>query len=772
MQLSFGHMAVLCTVCTAIMTPTTSVSQEQQLTRNSILAENVSFGETTDSLTMVKPDSSAITNLPVKRTRDVVVSALRWQEDHNTVSREITTVSPRDVQLRNPYTTAEMLAQTGRVFVQKSQLGGGSPMLRGYGANSVLLVVDGVRMNNAIYRGGNLQNSITIDANALDGAEVLFGPGSVQYGSDALGGVMVFRTRQATFSDSGLQFHGTGMLRYGTAMQEKTGTVAFDVGGADLASSTVISVNDFSDLRGGSVFNPRYPDYGKRLWYADRRDGHDVMVSNPDSMVQITTGYSQVNITENLAFKVSPTLTLNYGGIFTTSTDVPRYDRLQELKDSLPKSAEWYYGPQLWTMHTLTASTTDAGLFGSEAKVSASFQYYNENRNDRKFNSTKKRKQDETVLIGSVNADVKVHLDPEAGLERDLYYGVEAYVNGVTSVGTYTNIETGAQSNTVSRYPNGKNTITSGAAYTQLRWATSESVIVAGGLRYTLYDLQSSIADTSVFPYPFTDLSMSTGALTGSVGATWMVAPSITLHANASSGFRAPNLDDIAKVFESAPGMLVVPNPDLGAEYVYTVEGGFRWWATDWLFAEFNGFRSWGVDAIQTRPYAMNGHDSITIDGVPYAIYANQNVGRSTIYGASAEIAMRFSNLDVSATAVYQNGHVADTTLPLSHMPPALGSVRATWHCGPFDAGAAFWWNAAKPISEIPLDGEANIGVNTTPDGTLPWNRVDLMAGWRVTPKVEIRGILENIFDAQYRPYASGVSAPGRNLIISVRTTW
>ncbi len=755
-----------------IITPqVTAQIQTQPTSTPTDLAAVMQRGDDADSVD-TSTSSAQTDSLPVKQARDVVISASRWDENLSTVSREITTVTPREVQLRNPSTTADMLGQTGRVFVQKSQLGGGSPMLRGYGANSVLLVMDGVRMNNAIYRGGNLQNSITIDANALEGAEVLYGPGSVQYGSDALGGVMVFRTRQAVFATEGSSLHGTAMLRYGTAMQEKTGTVALDWGGTELASSTVITATDFDDLRGGSVFDSRYPDYGRRSWYAERQGDKDVMVNNSDPLVQRFTGYSQLNVTENLAWKLNDNVTLNYGGIFSTSSNVPRYDRLQELKDTLPKSAEWYYGPQLWTMHTITTKLNDAGALGDQAKISASFQYYNESRNDRRFNSTSKRKQDETVLIGSLNADVKTDLDGTSTLERDLYYGIEAFFNGVTSVATRTDIVTGAVTNTASRYPDGKNTILSGAAYAQARWATSEDVIIAGGVRYTMYDLKSNIADTTQFPYPFTDLSLSTSAFTGSIGATWKVTPSFILHGNASSGFRAPNLDDVAKVFESGPGYLVTPNPNLGPEYVYTAEAGLRWQPLDWLSAEVNGFRSWSIDAIQTRPFTINGSDSITLDGVGYAVYANQNIGRSNIHGVSTQLSMEFSHLSILATGVYQNGTAVDTTIPLSHMPPAYGMVRATWREGAFDAGASFWWNAAKPISEIPVDGEANMGVNTTPDGALPWNRVDLAAGWKAATNLEVRAILENVLDVQYRPYASGVSGPGRNLVVSVRGTW
>ena len=99
------------------------------------------------------------------------------------------------VQLEVPQTAAELLWSTGSVLVQQSQQGGGSPILRGFEANRVLLVVDGVRMNNAIYRSGHLQNAITVDPNILERTDVLLGPNSILFGSDAMGGVIHFHTR-------------------------------------------------------------------------------------------------------------------------------------------------------------------------------------------------------------------------------------------------------------------------------------------------------------------------------------------------------------------------------------------------------------------------------------------------------------------------------------------------------------------------------------------------------------------------------------------------
>jgi hemoglobin/transferrin/lactoferrin receptor protein len=146
---------------------------------------------------------------------EVVVSFNKWEQSRNEIPNRIEKINRTDVRLRNPQTTADLLGQMGGVFIQKSQLSGGSPMIRGFATNRVLIVNDGVRMNNAIYRSGNLQNIISIDPFTIENGEVVFGPGSLIYGSDAIGGVMDFRSVTPKFSTNGkLNVGGTTALQF------------------------------------------------------------------------------------------------------------------------------------------------------------------------------------------------------------------------------------------------------------------------------------------------------------------------------------------------------------------------------------------------------------------------------------------------------------------------------------------------------------------------------------------------------------------------------
>src|SRR5690606_34141310 len=210
-------------------------------------------------------------------------------------------------------------------FIQKSQMGGGSPMIRGLSTNRLLMTVDGVRMNNAIFRGGNLQNVISIDPFTIRNTEVTLGAGSVVYGSDAIGGVMSFYTQtpQLSYSDS-IYFKGHVVGRYATANKEKTGHLDFNLGIKKWAFLTSVSYTDFDDLRMGSHGPIDYI----RTEYVQTSDGVDRVVPNTDPLIQIPTGYDQINFLQKVRYEPKEDWSFDLGLYYTTTSKYSRYDRL------------------------------------------------------------------------------------------------------------------------------------------------------------------------------------------------------------------------------------------------------------------------------------------------------------------------------------------------------------------------------------------------------------------------------------------------------------
>ena len=256
---------------------------------------------------------------------EVVISVSKWKQDKKDISQKIVSISQEDIALATPQTSADLLQSSGQVFIQKSQLGGGSPIIRGFSTNRLLLTVDGVRMNTAIFRGGNVQNVLSVDPFSIERTEVILGPGSVAYGSDAIGGVMNFYTVQPKVAIKGKhRFTGNALARYASASNEMTGHVDFNIGLEKWAFLTSISYTDFDDLKMGS----HGPDDYLRNEYVERVNGVDVVIQNDDPEKQIFTGYDQVNFLQKVHFMPNETWDFNVGLIYTETSDYPRYDRL------------------------------------------------------------------------------------------------------------------------------------------------------------------------------------------------------------------------------------------------------------------------------------------------------------------------------------------------------------------------------------------------------------------------------------------------------------
>ncbi|MGB7786243.1 MAG: TonB-dependent receptor, partial [Salinimicrobium sp.] len=497
---------------------------------------------------------------------EVVLSVSKFPQQKRELAQKVVSFDQQDIFAASPQTSADLLQKTGQVYVQKSQLGGGSPMIRGFATNRLLITVDGVRMNSAIFRSGNLQNVISIDPLAVEDVEVLFGPGSVIYGSDAIGGVMNFYTLSPQFSSEEVSlWSGSAYTRYATANEEKTAHVDLNYGRQKWAFLSSFSFSDFGDLEMGS----HGPEEYLRPEYVVRRDGQDVVVENPDPKVQVPTGYEQYNFLQKIRFQPSADWDLNLGLTYTTTSDFPRYDRLYRKKGGQLRAAKWYYGPQEWLQANFRIEKAGNGRLYDDARFIAAYQKFRESRNDRDFGAEILFETREEVDAWSAN------LDFEKGFfGSKLFYGLEYVLNNVNSTGAETNIITGEVAPGGSRYPNASSW-QSMAAYASWKWQLRPDLHLQAGARYS-HILLDATFDPEVYDFPFEDANLNTGAFTGSAGLRWQQNDIFGWRFNLSSAFRAPNIDDVGKIFDSEPGAVVVPNPDLKPETAYNAELGSR----------------------------------------------------------------------------------------------------------------------------------------------------------------------------------------------------
>ena len=228
---------------------------------------------------------------------EIVVSVFKNKSKVKRIPEQIAIVKKEEITMLAPQTSADVLANIPGIKVQKSQFGGGSPILRGMESNRVLLVVDGVRMNNAIYRKGHLQNSITVSPNLLDRTEVVFGPSSVIYGSDALGGVIHYYTKTPKV-DQEKNSNVELLSRFSSVNFETTNQASLELSFPKWASFTSISYSDFEDLRMGKNRTHGFDDWGKVFYYSENSedDYFENQSENKDLNIQRNTGYNQLDV--------------------------------------------------------------------------------------------------------------------------------------------------------------------------------------------------------------------------------------------------------------------------------------------------------------------------------------------------------------------------------------------------------------------------------------------------------------------------------------------
>ena len=702
---------------------------------------------------------------------EVVLSVSKFGQKKRDIPQQIVSVTSDDVLFRNPQTAADLLQSSGQVYVQKSQLGGGSPLIRGFSTNRLLIAVDGVRFNTAIFRGGNVQNIISIDPFAVARTEVILGPGSVVYGSDAVGGVMNFYTKKPVFSfKQGTTFSGNTTLRYATANKEKTAHFDFNIGAKKWAFLTSVTYSDFDNLRMGS----HGPDDYLRTQYVETLNGVDTVVQNQNPKIQRPTAYSQINTMQKVRYMPNNNWNFDLGLFYTTTTDYPRYDRLIRTSNDALRSAVWDYGPQQWFSGNLQIQNTpQTNTFFDKSAFTLSFQHFTESRSDRDFGAPFLYKTQEKVAAYTTAWDFEKKIK-----KAKLNYGVEYIFNKVGSRGLKTDILSGTSQQDVSRYPDGSSW-QSLAGYMSTQFALAENISFLGGLRYS-HIIVAAQFDTSLFALPFTEATINTGALTGTAGVTWNPNQTLGWRLNFGTAFRAPNIDDIGKVFDSEPGSVVVPNPDLKPEYAYNGDLGVSLNFENKIKLDFAGFYTILEDALIRRDFSLDGESQIVYQGELSTIQAIQNASRAQVYGFEAGLEFAFSKaVKLSSQYNITKGFAQDqqgTKQALRHAAPAYGNTHIVYKKEKLTLDVFAVYNGQFDFEDLAPSQQNNAFLYAADQNGNPyapkWYTLNFSGQYKFSKAFQLTATLENITDQRYRPYSSGLSAPGRNLIIAATYTF
>jgi hemoglobin/transferrin/lactoferrin receptor protein len=720
---------------------------------------------------------------------EIVLSVFKKSEKTNRIAEQIAVVSSKEIQKISPQTSADLLATIPGIKVQKSQFGGGSPVIRGMESNRVLLVVDGVRMNNAIYRKGHLQSSISVAPNMLDKTEVVFGPSSVLYGSDALGGVIHYYTNTPKLSVEE-EVKSQFFSRFSSVNQEITSHVSAELRFSNWASLTSISFSNFGDLQSGSRRSHGFKDWGKVFYYSENRYGNytENPTVNPRPEVLKNTGYHQTDFLQKFFIPLSKNTELKINLQYSTSSNIPRFDRLIEFKNNSLKFAEWNYGPQNRFLLSSQFLIHPNKKWLESGSITGAYQQIKESRIQRKFGSLDRSFREELVNVFSVNGDFSVSLTQDK--KRVLSYGFEFTYNDVTSKSFgKTLVVSNGQINgsssgfkVQSRYPDGGSNYLSSSAYIAYRQDLNSKTTLNTGLRFTNTTLHALWLDQTFIHLPETNITAVNSAVTATIGYVYRPGKNWQLNSVVSSGFRSPNIDDIGRVREKS-GNISVPNIHVNPEFAYNVEIGLQKYFNDKKFRVGANVYYSLLDNYIQRDFVYNTDGSkkqVQFDGEFGNAITNQNKGTAYVFGYTLSYLGKISStINSSGFITYTKGRTYDTKEPMSSIPPLFGRVEINYKKDKIEFGAALKFNSKKDIEDFNItEGIDNHDLTPIVDpnaildsdkyyGSPSWMTIGLTSNYLLSDTFSIQARLDNIFDEHYIEFASGISAPGRNASIS-----
>jgi hemoglobin/transferrin/lactoferrin receptor protein len=654
-----------------------------------------------------------ITPTALLLNNSVTITAQRQEQLSYQVSQSVTTLSADELVKKSSRSTPEALMNESGIWVQKTNHGGGSPIIRGLVGNQVLLLVDGIRLNNATYRYGPNQYLATIDPGLIDRIDAIRGSGSVLYGSDALGGVVQILSKTPTFSHDRLKISGTAQAKWMSAGMEQSARGEVDVSSKKIAFKGGFSARNFGDILAGQGLGVLVPTGYNEL--------------SGDAKLLVRTGLSGVMTT---AFQQ------------LTQHDVPRYDQVVQGGYSM-----YNFEPQTRQLSYLRWETFSKNRWMQSFRITTSYQRSVEGINSQKSNSQDVKRQRDEVNSTGINAEIISQPRPQWNIQS----GVDYYFDKVNSTANTTNLLTNEETLQRGSYADGS-TASNIAVFTNHQYEVNKFQFSAGA--------RFNAVTVSVQDDVFGDQKITPNAVVGNLGVMMKVADNLRAFISSNTGFRAPNVDDMSKFGSVESGVFEIPSAGLSPEKSLSIETGVKI-----NRRKFSGtlavYQTHLTDLIDRVPATYLGSDMY--EG--RKVYQKQNVGEAILRGIEGEAEMELvKSLSAFGNFTYTYGENITKQEPMRRIPPLFGRLGLR-----YQSKNGFWlkaeWAAAGEQSRLAAGDKSDVRIAVRlEDGVMPsWNIINLYAGYTYK-SMTLHVIGQNLLNAAYRVYASGIDGYGRSM--------
>lgn len=677
----------------------------------------------------------------------VVVTASRTEEDLLFAPAALTLLSQEEIEAESVPILPNLLAGAMGVTVQNTTYAQGSPFVRGVTGTGVLILVDGIRLNNAIFRSAPNQYSALIDPFDIERIEVIRGTASTLYGSDAMGGVVHFMTVEPRFQGEAFQWAGRVKGGFASADLSEQTHLALSGGNERQAHRLALSFSQFRDLRDGS---------GTR---------------------QHPTGFDTIGAAYRVRFIPGRGQRLRFDLSWFEQPSAPRYDQVSVgFGQETPAFERFDFEPNRRVFGHLRYRTDQDLHFADRVTLDLAVQRIVDDRKRIRFGETSlnhERNRDD-LFAGTLDFHTPI------GRGGDMIWGVEVYQDFVASHRSET-AQDGTVTEKTARFPDGSR-IGTYAAFAEPRIFLTDRFRVSAGARWSLFDIDIAKADRP------DGVRRTLSDLTGQVNLLWRAAPGFHVVGNVGRGFRIPNVNDFSKFAPSA-NRYDVPNPTLDPEKVLSADLGMKT-ALRRISGELFGFYSHYTDRIAARPVGREGCETLAetfeevellpegeadpsacvIEGLP--VFSPQNSDRVDIWGVESGVRLSLTpQVGWWGRLTYTFGEertVEGVTQPADRIPPLNGEsglryTRPTWW-------AEFFVRFAGRQDRLhPINIE---DPRIDPNGTPGWITLNVGASWHFLPGWRVNVALENLTDTFYRVHGSGINAPGIDFLLSLSATF
>jgi len=636
--------------------------------------------------------------------------------------RAITIITAEDIRRRNYRNTAAALFEAAGVFMQQTNDGGGSPIIRGLVGNQILVLVDGIRLNNGTYRLGPNQYLNTIDVHSIDRIEIVRGAGSVLYGSDALGGVVNIITKPAPFAETPT-LTSRAATRYSSANQGMSGRAELVGASGPLAFAGGVSLEDYSMLQGGA-----------------------------GSGQQPQTGYSAQNADAKLRFRLAERQSATVAVQRVSQSGVQRPGT----------NVRW--DPQT---RTLASGSYAAGeLSGPIQELTVTASYHQQAERYFVTPATGDRMQhfDRANSIGGA-----VQFASAVGTRHLLTYGLDAQKDLITSLREDLSPLTGAHRTMPGILADGSTYLTY-AVFVQDEVDVSSRLHLNLGARYGVFHPYATIADVNTDTVV---IDRQQRALTGSAFALFRVTSAFEIVGGFAQGFRAPNMNDLT-ILGPRPNGYEVPNINLQPETSKNLEIGVRArtlrgsGSATYFLTNIHGLIQRGLGTYEGESFRDFNHDGVRDANEP-VVFQRQNAGAGDIRGTELEGQLRLADgWSLGGSFVYTVGEETTTGQPLRRIPPAYGNLRVGW------SGGRVWADgySAFATSQTRLSPDDLVDTRIPKGGTPGFVTFHARGGVQLTSGLDVTAGVENLSDVRYRTHGSGIDMPGRNFVAGLAWTF